>query len=176
MISERDANNPPIVVVVAMGRNTRVIGRDNKLIWHVPEDLKRFAAKTRGHPVIMGRKTFESIVVLLGHPLPKRPNIVISRNKAYTYDGVRVVDSLKAALDHAARLDPEEIHIGGGEQIYRDVMPLVDRLYVTLFDDDAPGDAHFPEYESEFTETERHGVREHDGLRYEWVDYVRRDT
>lgn len=163
---------PPIAIVVAMGKQTRVIGRDNKIIWHVPDDLKRFAAKTRGKPVIMGRKTFQSIVDMIGRPLPDRPNIVISRDPAYAYEGATTTNSLDEALDLAAAGHPDEIHIGGGAEIYSKILPRVDRLYVTFFDDDAPGDTYFPEFEHLFVELARHGRREHNGLKYEWVDYV----
>jgi len=172
-ISSDDSAMPPIAIVVAMGKRTRVIGRDNQIIWHVPDDLKRFAAKTRGKPVIMGRKTFESIVDLIGRPLPDRPNIVVTRNPDYRHVGEATMNTLDAALALAASYAPDEIHIGGGEQIYKEILPHVDQLYVTLFDDDTPGDAYFPEFEHLFTEVERHGQREHKGLKYEWVDFKR---
>lgn len=122
----------------------------------------------------MGRKTFESIIVLSGQALTKRPNIVLSRDPTFRRDDAIVCRSLDSALECAAQDNPEEIHIGGGSEIYSQVIHRVDRLYLTLFHDDQEGDTKFPEFENAFTEVSRHGVREHNGLRYEWVDYVRR--
>jgi dihydrofolate reductase len=90
-----------IVVVVAMNKKSRVIGNKNQLLWHIPDDLKRFKEKSLGHPIIMGRKTFESILGILGKPLPLRHNIVVTRNPDYTYDGVVVAASLEEALTHS---------------------------------------------------------------------------
>lgn len=163
----------PIVIVAGMGRHTRAIGKKNALLWHVPEDLKRFKQLTLGHPVVMGRKTFESIVDILGKPLPGRANIVITRDTAYTYRGVQVTHSLQEALDTAAAEDPEEIHIGGGAEIYRQVLPQVSRLYLTFFDDNTEGDTFFPDFEEDFTITKVHPKKEHNGLSYQWVDYIR---
>lgn len=165
---------PPISIVVGMGRETRAIGKNGKLLWHVPDDLKRFKEKTLGKPVIMGRKTFESIVEILGTPLPNRPNIVVTRNTDYTYAGVTVADSLDAAIAAAQAYNPAEIHIGGGADLYAQALPLVTNLYVTEYHDDAEGDTYFPPFRDEFTAVARHGLREHNGITYEWVDYVRK--
>lgn len=163
----------PLIIVAGMSKQTHAIGKKNGLLWHVPNDMKRFKSLTLGHPVIMGRKTFESIVQILGKPLPGRTNIVVTRNTAYTYPGAVVVPSLEAAYAIAQLEQPTEIHIGGGGELYRQALPLVDRLYLTFFDDDAEGDAFFPVFETEFTVQARHGVQEHNGLHYEWIDYVR---
>ncbi len=163
----------PVVIVAGMANNSRVIGRENGLLWHVPADMKRFKSLTLGHPVIMGRKTFESIVEILGKPLPGRTNIVVTRNPAYQYEGVVVVDSLTAALEAAARESPREIHIGGGEEMYRQSLPYVDRLHLTLFYDDKAGDTFFPAFEQDFVEIKRSELQEHNGLHFAWVDYER---
>lgn len=164
----------PIALVAGMGAQNRSIGKRRGLLRVVPDDLRRFAEKTTGKPVIMGRKTFESIIVLSGQALPKRPNIVLSRDPNFGRDDAIVCRSLDSALECAARDNPEEIHIGGGFEIYSQVIHRVDRLYLTLFHDDHEGDTKFPEFENAFIEVSRHGVREHNGLRYEWIDYVRR--
>lgn len=168
------ANKAKVVIVVAQSRNKRAIGVGNGLLWHIPEDLKRFKEKTLGHPIIMGRKTFESIVAILGKPLPGRQNIVVTRNREYTYDGVIVTSSLEEALQKAHELDSEEIHIGGGAEIYAQALPFVDELFVTYVDDEPKADIFFPEFENDFTVAKTHEPKEHDGLSYQWVDYVRK--
>ena len=160
--------------MVGMGKDTRAIGRENGLLWHVPDDLKRFKRLTMGYPVIMGRKTFESIIDILGTPFPGRTNIVVTRNPDYQYDGVVVVDSLAAAFEAAESEDPAEIHIGGGAQLYQQALPYTDRLYVTEYHEDREGDTNFPEFKQEFEEQTRHGLREYKDINYEWVDYVRK--
>ncbi|MBN8520813.1 MAG: dihydrofolate reductase [Alphaproteobacteria bacterium] len=132
-------------MIVAMAEN-RVIGRDNELIWHIPEDLKRFKTLTMGKPVIMGRKTFDSIMARLGKPLPGRVNIVISR-KNPQYTGALTCQNLDEALDQARKTGSDEIFIIGGAQIYAQAMNehLADRLYVTHVVGQPEGDAFFPE-------------------------------
>jgi dihydrofolate reductase len=160
---------PRIAIVVAIGKN-RELGLGGKLLWHIPDDLKRFKALTLGHPVIMGRKTFESIVAQLGKPLPGRTNIVVTRDADWNYEGVVVAHSLEEALAKAKELDKEEIHIGGGADIYKQALPFVDKLYLTLIDDEKEADTFFPPYEHLFTKKLSEEVRELDGLRYRWVD------
>ncbi len=169
------ANHAPIVIVAGMAKDSRAIGRENGLLWHVPDDMKRFKQLTLGHPVILGRKTFESILDILGKPLPNRTNIVVSRQPGYSHPGVTVVDSLEVAIAEAQKEDPGEIHIGGGEELYRQALPHTSRLHLTFFHDEKDGDTFFPDFTEDFVETERHGLREHNGLTYEWVDYERRD-
>src|SRR4051794_12023187 len=104
----------PLSLIAAVAEN-RCIGTENKLPWHLPEDLKRFRAITRGHPVIMGRKTFESI----GRPLPQRQNIVISRDPHYSAGGVETATSLERAIEKAKAQNPQQIFVIGGAEIYR---------------------------------------------------------
>lgn len=163
---------PRVVAVVAIGKN-RELGKDNDLLWHIPDDLKRFKQLTLGHPVVMGRKTFESIVALLGKPLPGRANIVVTRDESWTYPNVVKANSLERALELASVLDHEEVHIGGGAQLYAEALPHIDRLYLTLIDDEKPADTFFPEYEKEFTKVLSREEREHEGLRYTWLDLER---
>ena len=131
-------------IIVAQSEN-RIIGRGNKLPWYLPEDLKYFKRITQGKPIVMGRKTFESI----GHPLPGRTNIVISRNPDYQKLGVHVVASLDQALELAeqqALIDgSEEMLVIGGAEIYKQAMQQADRLYVTQVHATIEGDASFPE-------------------------------
>lgn len=162
-----------VVIVVAMSREKHAIGHRNQLLWHIPDDLKRFKEKTLGHPIIMGRRTFESIVGILGKPLPGRTNIVITRNPDFSYEGVIVVSSLEAALTEAQKLSPTEIHIGGGGEIYKQALPFVDELYVTFVDDEPEADTFFPEFENDFEVVKQYEPRIHNDLIYQWVDYKR---
>lgn len=164
--------NPPIVLVVAIGKN-RALGKEDKLLWHIPDDLKRFKALTKGNPIIMGRKTFESILGYLGKPLPERTNIVLTRDEAWSHPGVVVVHSLDEALEKARALNPKEIHIGGGAALYEQVLPQVDKLFLTLIDDEKEADSFFPPYEHLFTKKVKEEKREHEGLAYTWVDLER---
>ena len=158
--------------MVAIGKN-RELGLDGKLLWHIPEDLKRFKALTLDHPVIMGRKTFESIPPKF-RPLPGRTNIVVTRDTGWEHEGVLVAHSLDEALRKARELDNEEVHIGGGQQLYEQVLPQVDRLYLTLIDDEKEADTYFPPYEKEFTKKLSEESREHNGLLYRWVTLERK--
>jgi dihydrofolate reductase len=129
-------STPLVSLVVAVARNG-VIGRDNDLPWRLPDDLKHFKAITLGKPVVMGRRTFESI----GRPLPGRENRVVSRRPGFEAPGCRVFASLEEAL---AGPEPEVMVIGGG-QIYAAALPLAQRLYLTEVDAEVDGDARFPE-------------------------------
>lgn len=162
-----------VAIVVAIGKN-RELGDGNTLLWHIPDDLKRFRRLTLGHPIIIGRKTFESILAVLGKPLPGRTNIVLTRDKNWKHDGVLVADTLEKALD-IARQQPgaDEIHIGGGALVYEQALPFVDRLYLTLVDDAKPADAFFPEYEHLFTKKISEESHEWEGLKYRWVNLER---
>ena len=124
----------------------RVIGKDNKLPWYIPEDLKRFKAVTSGHPVIMGRKTYDSI----GRPLPGRLNIVITRDHTYQNDAVSVVHSLDDAIKLSTSADEAELFIIGGGQIFEQALSLADKLYLTVVHTEIEGDTYFPDY-SAFT-------------------------
>lgn len=157
-----------ISAIVAMGAN-RVIGRKNGLLWPIPDDLKRFKELTMGHPVIMGRKTFESILSTLKKPLPGRTNIVITRDASWSHDGVVVVNSVEDAIQKAKELDTEEVFVIGGAQIYEQSLPLLDRLYLTLIDANEEGDAYFPPYEHLFIKKISEEPRDSNGLKYKWV-------
>ncbi len=167
---------PRISIVVAVGNGRQYsggLGKDGNLLWHIPDDLKRFKSLTVGHPVIMGRKTFESIARMLGKALPGRTNIVVTRDPNWTYEGVLVAHSLEEALAMARDIDSEEIHIGGGADLYAQALPHVDKLYLTLIEDEKEADTYFPKYEHLFTKVTFHEDREHEGLKYKWVDLER---
>jgi dihydrofolate reductase len=129
-----------VSILVAMSTN-RVIGRDGQLPWRLSADLRRFKQLTMGHPIIMGRKTYASI----GRPLPGRTSIVLTRQANVRSEGVITVGSLDEALRLAKPLTDEVFVIGGGE-VYDQVLPIADRLYVTLVDAAIPGDTFFPEW------------------------------
>jgi dihydrofolate reductase len=135
-----------VSLIVAMAKN-RVIGVNNQLPWHLPADLKHFKTTTMAKPIVMGRKTWESI----GRPLPGRSNIVISRQPGYVAEGAAVVDDLAGALALARReaelAGLDEVFVIGGETIYRQALPEVARMYVTEVDVSPEGDAWFPEIE-----------------------------
>ena len=131
-----------ITTIVAKAENN-IIGNNNELIWHLPNDLKRFKALTSGHPIIMGRKTFESI----GRALPNRTNIVITRNSDWSFEGVLVVNSLEEAIKKAKEID-EHIFIIGGGNIYEQALDISDALEVTEVHHPFEGDTQFPEISS----------------------------
>ena len=165
-----------ISIVVALGRDgkhNRAIGKDNQLLWHIPDDLKRFKALTLGHPVIMGRRTWESIPEK-HRPFPGRTNIVLTRDMEYEAPGAIVVHTFADALLEARKAPgADEIHIGGGTELYKEALPLVSRLYLTLIDDEKESDTSFPAYEDEFTEVLSEEDREWEGLKYRWVTLER---
>jgi dihydrofolate reductase len=143
-------------LVVAMARN-RVIGRDNQLPWRLPADLAYFKRVTMGHPVVMGRRTYESI----GKPLPGRLNIVVSRNPEFRAPGCTVVPSLDEAWRAAG--DADEVSVIGGTSIFAEALPYADRIHLTEVDADVPGDTWFPEFDRREwaeREVERHAPDE----------------
>jgi dihydrofolate reductase len=127
-----------ISIIVAMASN-RAIGHENRLPWHLPADLKHFRHITMGKPIVMGRKTWESI----GRPLPGRTNIVVTRDEHYTAEGCLVVHSMQEAMQAAG--DSEEVMVIGGAEFYRQALPYAETLYLTLVEGEFEGDAFFPE-------------------------------
>ena len=164
-------STPMLALIAACGRG-RVIGIDNRLPWHLPEDMKFFRETTRGKPVIMGRKTWESLPDAF-RPLPGRLNIVVSRNAGFQAAGGTVVGSLPEALS-AAR-DANIAFVIGVAELYRQSLPLADRLILTEIDQDYPGDAFFPAFSvEEWTETRRTPQVSATGLPFAFVTYERR--
>jgi dihydrofolate reductase len=156
-----------ISLIAAMDEN-RVIGRDNEMPWDIPTDRKRFHAITRGHPVILGRKTFESI----GRPLSSRTNIVLTRQKDYKAAGCIVVHDLESAF--AACVGTEEVFVCGGEEVFRETISLAHRIYLTIVHEEFEGDAFFPEIPDDFTEVERSAAE--DILPYEQILLIRKNA
>ena len=154
-----------ISIIAAMGEN-RVIGRGNEMPWDIPSELLRFKERTMGHPVIMGRKTFESI----GHPLPGRKNIIISGQQGFAPEGCIVVRDLQSAITAAEGAD--EVFICGGESVFREAMPHADSIYLTIIEEEFDGDTFFPEIPDDFVEVERQTFE--DILPYAVVRYERR--
>ena len=153
-----------ISIIAAMAEN-RVIGRENKLPWDLPSEHRRFKEITMGHPVIMGRKTFESI----GHPLPGRKNIIITTQRGFSPEGCVVVNDLQAAIMACEGAD--EVFICGGEAVFREAMPLADRIYLTIVEEEFDGDAFFPGIPDDFVEVERKSFE--DVLPYAMIRYER---
>ncbi len=162
-------NKPIISIIVAMAEN-RVIGNGNALPWHLPADLKHFKARTLGKPIIMGRKTWES----LPGKLPDRTHIIITANPDYAVDGCEVVHSLDAALEAAGAVP--EVMIVGGATLYAQALPLADRLYLTIVETEVEGDASFPEFDQlQWQELmrERHSSDERNPYAYSFLTLSR---
>ncbi len=160
----------PFVSLIAAVAANGVIGRGGALPWRLPEDLKRFRALTLGHPVIMGRRTWESI----GRPLPGRRNLVVTRNAAWRAEGAETAPSLEAAL--AACAGADEAFIIGGAQLYGEALACAGRLYLTEIRAEYEGDARFPEYDrGEWRETQRERHRSAEGMEFDFAVYARRN-
>lgn len=165
-----------ISLIVALSEN-HVIGRNNKLPWYLPNDLKYFKQVTMGLPIVMGRKTFESI----GKPLPGRTNIVVTRNNEWMAEGVRTVHSLEEAFalaESVAEIDGrDELMIIGGDQIYKSALALVDRMYLTEVHAHVEGDAYFPMFDRDHWQEigrEDFDAVEPNPYRYSFVVYDRK--
>ena len=159
-----------VSLIAAMARN-RVIGCDNGLPWHLPEDLRRFKARTSGHIVVMGRRTWESV----GAPLPDRRCIVVTRDRNYHADGAEVVHSLDDALARAA--DEQEVFVLGGAEIYALALPRADRIYLTVVHAEPEGDTYFPEFDDTewtLTEEEHHDADDRHASSFSFRTYERR--
>ena len=159
-----------VTLIAAIARN-RVIGKDGDLPWRLPADLRHFKRTTVGHPLIMGRRTFESF----GRPLPDRTNIVVTRSPSYRPEGAVVVSSFDEAMRVALEED-DEIFIGGGEEVFRHFLPTADRMILTWIDEDFEGDTFFPEFdESEWDIISRddHEPDEKNRWPYSFVVYER---
>jgi dihydrofolate reductase len=156
---------PRISIIVAMANN-RVIGADNRIPWHLPDDLKMFKRLTMGHHIVMGRKTYESI----GRLLPGRTTVIVTRQRDYAVAGAIVAHSLHDAINAAARDD--EIFVIGGAELFREALPIADRMHLSLVDAQPEGDTWMPEFDStEWTEVSR---EEKPGYRYLVLERTRR--
>lgn len=162
-----------ISIIVATDKK-RGIGKTDlgvgKLLWNIPEDLKRFKELTMGHPVIMGRKTFESVLSYLQKPFPGRTNIVVTRDPNYKYEGIVVVNSIKKALDQALKAPGnEEVFITGGGQIFEQGLPFADRIYLTLVEGEYEADTFFPDYSAFKKVLSKEEKETADGLKFTWL-------
>ncbi len=163
----RGGSGPRLCLVAALASNG-VIGVDGRLPWHLPEDLKHFKALTMGQPVIMGRRTWESI----GRALPGRRNIVVTRQEGFVAPGAELAGSLEAAI--ALCDDVPYAFVIGGAALYAAALPIADALELTEIDASFKGDTHFPPFErSEWRELRREQHRSADGLRFDFVRYER---
>ena len=167
---------PLISIIVNITEKSRAIGDSGKLLAPISDDLKRFKQLTTGHPIIMGRKTFDSI----GRVLPNRQNIIITRNKNYRVEGAIIVNSLEEAIKIAKQTEQnsatneKEIFIIGGGEIYNQALPLTDKLYLTVVKTDLIGDTFFPDYfEFKTILHKEDRIDEKTGLKYSWIDLVR---
>lgn len=161
-----------MITIIAAVAEQNALGKDNQLIWHLPADLRRFKKVTSGHPIIMGRKTFES----LGRPLPNRTNIVITRNKDYHLDGIVVAHSLEEAIGKAQQID-EQIFIIGGATIYKKAIGLADFLDITHVHHSFEADAFFPKIDTSIWEevsNESFKADEKNKYNYSFVRYQRK--
>lgn len=161
-----------ISFIVAMDDN-RVIGKDNELPWHLPEDLKNFKRVTMGHPIVMGRKTFESI----GRALPGRENIIITRNPSFSRDDCTVFYQIEDLLSYCKQKPEEEFFVIGGAEIFKQLLREVGRLYITIIHEDFQGDTFFPEIdmnEWQLTSTEKGLKDEKNPYDYEFTVYERK--
>lgn len=160
------------ISLIAAASENNVIGKGNVIPWKLPDDLQHFREVTKGHPVVMGRKTYESI----GRPLPDRRNIVITR-KDMTIEGCDVVHSFEEALELAAEDHSDEVFVIGGGEIYKEALPHADRIYFTHVHGTFEGDATFPEFHPEKwaeIEREEHPADEKHTHAFTFVTYERR--
>lgn len=165
---------PEIVIIAALAEKNRVIGRDLDLPWHIPEDLQRFKRLTTGHPLLMGRTTFESIVHQFGKPLANRRNVVLtSGGPLDDYPEIETFPDVEAAMD--ALSSEAKIYIGGGGTVYEEFIERADRLELTLVEGEYQGDTYFPDYEHLIGDIyEATAIENRDGYRF--VTYLRKDS
>ncbi|RIV25198.1 dihydrofolate reductase [Fibrisoma montanum] len=163
-----------ISMIAAVAQNG-VIGRNNDLPWHLPDDFAFFKRKTRHHPVIMGRKSLEA----LGKPLSNRTNIILTRDQNFTAEGVTIVHTLQEAVDAAKAVNDQEIYIIGGAEIYRMALPMATTLYITEIEKAYEGDSYFPEFDrADWQEVSRqhHPADERHEAAFDFVEYERKPT
>lgn len=161
-------NKPIISIIAAIAEKNRAIGKDNKLLWHIPEDLKRFKKLTTRHAVIMGQKTYESI----GRPLPNRTNIIISNNPDFNPPDAIVARSIEESIAKAREVEKEEIFICGGGSIYQQFIPLAGKLYLTIVEGEFEADTFFPDY-AEFKKVVKEEKSSDGKYNYKFVELVK---
>ena len=162
----------PLVSAIVAAAENNAIGKDNQLLWHLPNDLRFFKRTTSGHTIIMGRKTYESV----GKPLPNRRNMIITRQSGYAVEGAEVFHSLGAALQHCA--GEPEVFVVGGAEIYQQALPVVDCIYLTRVHAEIVGDSFFPtldEKEWRLVSEDSHPADERHAHSYTFEVYERRE-
>lgn len=181
---EKPENHITVCAIAALTKNERVIGKDGDLPWRkIKKDMKRFVSATRGKPVIMGRRTWESISEKY-RPLPDRPNIVITTQDDYEASGATTIigdrgsnkapkKALKKACQLAKKKNVGEVFVIGGESIYKALLPQTDKLILTLIDKDIDGDTYFPPYKGKFTNKHEEGKHEENDLSFTFVTLTR---
>jgi dihydrofolate reductase len=169
---------PEVALIAAVAQENRVIGKDNDLPWHIPEDLARFKKLTTGHPLIMGRRTFESVLHQFDGPLPDRRMIILTTGEGWSaYPDVETYGSIPAALEEIR--DESLVYIGGGAGVYQQFLPMADRLELTLVEGAYDGDTYFPAYEHLIGWAfERTRTKPRNGYRFDTYEriYPPRDT
>lgn len=167
-------NRPKISLICAMDKK-RGIGKNNDLLFKIPEDLKRFRMLTLGQVIVMGRKTYESIIASVGHPLTNRVSIVVTRDENYKAAGCMVCHTLEAALSTAIAHTKDEIFIIGGGQIYNQTIDVADRLYLTIVEAEYDAEVYFPEY-SDFKKVTFEKAGKSGELQYKFIDLEKEDS
>ncbi len=161
-------NKKPIISIICAIARDRAIGKDNRLLWNIPEDLQHFRSITAGHPVIMGENTFYSI----GRPLPRRVNIVLTRKADLILEGCVVCHSMEEALEKAGEVEREEIFVIGGGQVYQQAMSFADKLYLTVVEGEYEADTYFPDY-SEFKNIISEEARDNGEHKFTFLELTR---
>ena len=162
-----------IKIIMAAKAKNNVIGKDNDLVWHLPADLKFFKQTTKGHTLIMGRKTFES----LGNPLPHRDSWIVTRNRDFSATGITTFHDLQQAIEAAEKSGLESVFILGGGEIYRQSMDIADKLILTEVHEEFDGDTFFPEIDGSVwmeTSREEHQADEKNKYNFAFVQYERK--
>ncbi len=157
----------PILSIICAVSENRAIGKNNQLLWHIPEDMAHFKKLTIGHAIIMGRKTFESI----GKPLPNRTNVVITSDPDYSAEGTIVAHTIEEAIEKVKEIEKEEIFIIGGGKIYEQTIDLCDKLYLTVVEGKFEADTFFPDYSKFSVVSEKRGADEK--YKYKFLELTR---
>jgi dihydrofolate reductase len=160
-------NNPKISIICAIAEN-RAIGKNNQLLWHIPEDFKYFKEKTLGHVIVMGQKTYESI----GKPLPNRTTIVLSNDANLNIEGVVMARTFDEVFQKARELEKEEVFICGGGSVYAQTIDMAGKLYLTIVETNPEADTFFPEY-AEFTKIISQRESSDENFKYKFVELER---
>lgn len=156
----------PIISIIVAIDESRAIGKNNQLLWSIPEDLQHFKEITSGHPVIMGERTFRSI----GRPLSNRTNIVLTSDMELEIKGCLIAHSMKEAFEIGAKEDEEEIFVIGGGMVYKTALPYADKLYLTLVEGTHDADVYFPEYKTLFKKVVKEEAHENDTYKFKFLE------